>query len=496
MLRRAWRSHSPLPCAEFVIGRQTREAVPPFIMEKREFEIIAQDPSMRNDRGRVLTARIHLPMEELARGPMGYALQVVDYDASTGTMYQLSDPTGPVAAPTSMKALLSDPGFHAMNVYAVAMRTLLRFEFALGRRVGWGIHGHQLKVVPHAFEEANAFYSPDLEALLFGYTRGKPPTFLCLSHDVIAHETAHAALDGLRDKFMAPSSPDQAALHEAFADIVALLSVFALPEVLQQLVRPLQGDKTPDGFVRKSALSWGALEATALFGLADGMRTEAADVRVNALRRSILIEPDADILDQDEFKEEHRRGEVLVGAVMRTLLSAWEARIQSLGGPGADGLVDLALVAEQGADIADLLLTMAIRAIDYTPPIHIDFADYLSAMLTADAEVRSDDSRYDLRRHLLVPERRNAEAGGLALRRPADRPDRGVPARLAEPGPVEARRECVHPHRQRAAVHAGFAGRRVPDSRDGHRVRAVAEGHRGRAADVRHEGSQGNARRA
>lgn len=58
------------------------------------------------------------------------------------------------------------------------------------------------------------------------------------------------------------------------------------------------------------------------------------------------------------------------------------------------------MAAEQGADIAATLLSMVIRAIDYTPPIHISFGDLLSALLTADAEVRTDDSRYELRRHL------------------------------------------------------------------------------------------------
>lgn len=347
----------------------------------------------------MVTAVVGLPWEDLEDGPMGCSVYVMDYDSSTGKMYRPASPRGSadIHAPATRAALLSDPVYQAWNVYAIVMRTLLRFEFALGRRVGWGIRGHQLKVVPHAFEDANAFYSPEAEGLLFGYLRGDEPMLLCMSHDVVAHETAHALLDGLRDNFMSPSSPDQAALHEAFADIVALLSVFSLPEVVRHLVCPIADEEaeTPVGLVKRSTLTWERLRDTALFKLADNMRA-GTGVRADALRRSVEIAPDTRILFRPEYLEEHRRGEVLVAAVMRTFLAAWVARIERLG-EGPDSLIDVNVAAETGADIADLMLTMCIRAIDYTPPIHILFSDFLSALLTADHQVRADDSRYQLR---------------------------------------------------------------------------------------------------
>jgi len=370
----------------------------------RRIEVVAQDPCVVTRDGEVVTAVVSLPWEDLEDGPMGDSVYVMDYDASSGRMYRPASPRGSadINAPASRAQLLSDPAYQAWNVYAIVMRTLLRFEFALGRRVGWGIRGHQLKVVPHAFEGANAFYSPEAEGLLFGYVRDEEPMFLCMSHDVVAHETAHALLDGLRDKFMSPSSPDQAALHEAFADIIALLSVFSLPEVVGHLVCPIaaEDDNVPAGLVKRSTLSWERLRDTALFKLADNMRG-GAGVRADALRRSVEITPDTGILARPEYLEEHRRGEVLVGAVMRAFLGAWVDRIERLG-EGPDALIDVAVAAETGADIADLLLTMCIRAIDYMPPIHITFGDFLSALLTADYQVRADDSRYRLRDNLIT----------------------------------------------------------------------------------------------
>src|SRR5205085_3465663 len=82
--------------------------------------------------------------------------------------------------------------------------------------------------------------------------------------------------------------------------------------------------------------------------------------------------------------------------VMRAFLDVWTGRLTALGHIRGDYL-DRQRVAEEGANVADQLLTMAIRAIDYTPPIHLTFGDFLSAILTADTEVRDVDTRYHLR---------------------------------------------------------------------------------------------------
>ena len=164
------------------------------------------------------------------------------------------------------------PSWSAINVYAIVMRTLARFEFALGRRVAWGSDGHQIHIAPHAFAEANAFYSREDRGLFFGYfasKRGKP-VFTCLAHDVIAHETTHAIPDGLRSRYLEPSSPDQAAFHEGFADVVALLSVFSLPDVVGSLLDGSGNEK----LISDTGLNGGALKTSILFGLADEMGEE------------------------------------------------------------------------------------------------------------------------------------------------------------------------------------------------------------------------------
>lgn len=382
--------------------------------EARCWTIIAQDPAVKL-RGKIVRAKVDVPVERLLPGPRGHRVHVVDYDTSARAQYRLGrvEPEHDPFADASDAQLLRDPAFHRRNVYAVVMRTLALFERALGRRVDWGSSGHQIYVVPHAFCDANAFYSRADHALLFGYFPGRAKgraaastVFTCLSHDIVVHETAHALLDGLRERFMDPSGPDQAAFHEGFADIVALLSVLSQPQVVGKVLDitarqvKLRGARRGGQvLLPANRLTYAALADTGLFGLADEMGQELVALRGDALRRSVKLKRDKRLRDggaHSEFSEPHRRGEILVAAVMQTFLEAWCARIRTLGA-AAEGWVNRDRVVEDGAGLADALLTMAIRALDYCPPVDVEFEDYLSAMLTADRELRRDDASQDLR---------------------------------------------------------------------------------------------------
>lgn len=372
----------------------------------RTMSVIAQDPSVRDAKGRIIMAALRLPDEALTAGPMGYRVQIVDYD-TTAQRYHgahalpASSEREPAAWKEGRPSIVDDYRFHAQNVYALVMKTLSRFEYALGRRIGWSFATHQIKVAPHGMLDANAFYAPGAEGLVFGYFPGmhRRTVYTCLSHDVVVHETTHALLDALRERFLDPSSPDQAALHEGFADVIALLSVFAQQELVEALLRgprkrPKRGGRPET--IDASRLTVEALKQSALFGLADEMGEEMEGVRGSALRQSTRLPVDPALKDTEEFQEPHRRGELLVAAVLHAFVTAWAKWIAGSAAAGQKAF-GLRRVAEGGADIADLLVTMWIRAIDYMPPVHLEFGDALSAALTADTEARPDDSRYNLR---------------------------------------------------------------------------------------------------
>ena len=148
-----------------------------------------------------------------------------------------------------------------------SQRHMSLFEFYLGRRVTWAFPSHELDLVPHAVVEGNANYSAERHAVMFGYLprRAKPTVYTCLSHDVVAHEVAHAVLDGICPRYVEPGLPDQPAFHEALADLVALLSVFELKHVLRnQLQRRVGSNRVPAAAVTPEKLG-----ETCLFAIAE-----------------------------------------------------------------------------------------------------------------------------------------------------------------------------------------------------------------------------------
>lgn len=380
----------------------------------RKLTIIAKDPGFRlgGPKGPMAFVQVAVPAEILAQGPMGYRIKVVDYNATERRAYldrqsyqlasgELIDPFAPAVGetlltPAYQERLLQDPNFHAQNVYAIAMRTLGAFERALGRRVSWSSGGHQLHIAPHAFAQANAFYSEEDRALLFGYFRREDdtPVFTSLSHDIVAHETTHAVLDGLRSRLSEPSGPDQAAFHEGFADIVALLSIFSLSPVVAAAIGEdgamVNGRQTIK-LVAASRLTPDAIRKSILLGMAKEIGEELEAGERKALRRSVEITPEEGAhLRQSE--DEHARGEIIVAAMMNAFVDLWSVRIEGLGKFEGDRY-NLDAIVEEGAKLALQLLNMAIRALDYCPPTDIDFEQYLAALLTADREVVPDDDR-------------------------------------------------------------------------------------------------------
>jgi hypothetical protein len=394
------------------MGKPVAKAVLPAVEKTRTLTVLAEDPSVLGRDGKPLLTTVRIPDEPLLPGPRGSRIEVIDYDATSGKFYTAADISngkdllrhGPKSAEIDR-----DPRLHAQHVYGVVAATLFEFERALGRSLSWGFDGgsHQLKIAPHAFEEANAFYSREDEALLFGYfqdgrTARKKTVFTCLSHDIVAHEATHALLDGLRDQLTRPSHPQQEAFHEGYADIIALLSVLRGENLIQHALESAKLAKHPHQRINIDKTLTTIKNGSVLTGLARQMGNAVGEpIRRDALRRSIHIKPNPTLL-QNTF-EPHDLGEILVAIVLQAYFKVWESRLcgklKKLSGKGSS-TVEAWRVAEEGAKAAQHLLTMSIRAIDYMPCVHITFEDFLRALITSDWQTCPDD-QYGYRGHLL-----------------------------------------------------------------------------------------------
>jgi hypothetical protein len=122
----------------------------------RPLKIFAYDPML----GRLPLHRITLDVlnEPLKPGPRGSRVIVIDYDGVADCFYQPVDlDDTAVLMHNGLEPTESDPRFHQQMVYAVAMKVIENFEVALGRR--FRFRGNRpLKIFPHAFHGANAFY--------------------------------------------------------------------------------------------------------------------------------------------------------------------------------------------------------------------------------------------------------------------------------------------------------------------------------------------------
>lgn len=358
-----------------------------------DMTVVAQDPSVRSPSGRILTATVRVAADRIRPPLRTHRFDVISFNPESGRVgrgIRLLDVRGRFRdrfARARNATLLHNTDFHAQNVLAIASRTLAAFEGALGRRVPWGFDSHQLYLIPRAMIEANAYYAPDKHALLFGVVPGPTrdkTTYTCLSHDIIAHETTHAILAGLRPSFDEAGLPDQLAFHEALADIVAILSVFAVPAVAEHAL----GSIDTKGRIEAKRASVASLRRSVLFGLAEEVGSLIHGVRGRPLRDSVNLSRGAAWKKDPAFRLPHRRAEVLVAAVTHALLEIWSGRLKDI--TSVEGL-SRRRAAEEGAKSAEHLLRMCIRAIDYCPPLEFEFADFLDAILVADQQIAPDD---------------------------------------------------------------------------------------------------------
>lgn len=372
-------------------ARGTHYAPPP----RRRLRVFSLDPTHARQTGE--TVVLSVPWEPLSAGPRGARISVEDWFPD-GTLIEGVDLDNPyLLAQDGLAPEESNLQFHQQSVYAVLSSLLETLDQARGRRLVWsnvwrdspdGRGVRPMPVFPHGLRVANAHYAPG-EGLSFGAFRavddpeGLFPgqwVYGCLSHDIVTHEAGHAFLHEVRPYSLSPDGLDAAAFHEAFADMLAILQHFNLPGLLEEQVT--QGgtniwDKGP--FVQLAGE----------FGRGSG--------RPDAVREVLTSDK---VQPYTAFTEPHERGAVLVAALFEAFFEAYQERIAPLlrvaGGKSVGDATNLPetlveLVCAEARRAASKVLAMAVRAVDYLPPIGITFRGFLDAVIAADTDVHPAD---------------------------------------------------------------------------------------------------------
>ncbi|MBX7206767.1 MAG: hypothetical protein K1X78_00530 [Verrucomicrobiaceae bacterium] len=386
----------------------------------------ALDPgfSTRLDTASINEVTYRIPFEKLDPGPAGEYVEVIDFDPASGCWYDpvdLSDER--IASQGGLAPSEGNPQFHQQFVYAVAMKTIRHFERALGRKIIWyprvmwsrkpgddvkdvrwpRKYVHRLRIHPHAIREPNAYYDPEKKAVLFGYFDAANQfqganypgglVFTCLSPDIVAHEMTHAILDSIHHRYLEETNPDVAAFHEGFADIVALLQRFTFNELVEHQLYASGGRMDRYTVLGELATQFGE----ALEGNRGALRGMIG--RWNEKNEWEPLKPSPH--DYVKNLECHDRGAVLVATIFDAFQRIYTFKTRDLlriatSGTGVlpEGSVSRDLVhrlAGEAGEIAEHLLHICIRALDYCPPNDITFGSYFRALITADLDIAPED---------------------------------------------------------------------------------------------------------
>lgn len=156
--------------------------------------------------------------------------------------------TRPKARPDAAGNFLLEAGgdgISQVNAHIGTTRTLDMWEGYRGSQIRWAFGGSALEVVPHKREGMNAYYSR-WEASTNYFFQHSPQLNTVVktanSTDVVAHETGHAILDGMKPGFLSASDRETSSFHEAFGDCTAMLASLQDPLQNQRIIDQTGGN--------------------------------------------------------------------------------------------------------------------------------------------------------------------------------------------------------------------------------------------------------------
>ncbi|WP_229425475.1 hypothetical protein [Massilia sp. Se16.2.3] len=328
------------------------------------------------------------------------------------------------------------PQFDAVHTFAVVRQTLTMYQRSLSSSgvempLPWqwnsSIDTAPLQVFPYGLPNVmNAFYSRTQNCLKFGEFVPSGQTdrvFTCRSFDIVAHETGHAVLDGLKPHWLEADNPPQTGgLHESFGDLTAIFLALSQLDQCEAVVAQTKARLHDKTFLADIAEQ---------FGLALGGTT--------GLRNA-----DNDLTLSQAGTQVHAISQVFTGAVYDILADLFALERNP-------AFEDDAAVLHR---VASWLRGLVLRAPVAAPDIAATYADVANDMLRLTLEdgkpasyAESVRRQFTLREVLAEPEAGDEHAPTV----PADEtapasPARGfrrlAPAVCDAPGAQQDRRAC------------------------------------------------------
>ena len=331
-----------------------------------------------------------------------------------------------------------DNSFMKVSVFGTVLRTigLVQDPSVLGREIKWAFPGKQLLVVPRAAEMDNAFYHRDSRSLQFYYGSSEKGStvYSGLSQDIVAHETAHAIIDGIAPDLYNAISPESIAIHEGLADATAALLSMRNREIPPKRNQPLETKE----FQQSSRFSRIAEE----FGRWRGHGNALRDIC-----NTKTLDPDGPVDCRIDSTSPHSVSEVLSGLLFVVFSALFDAaprdpavkqKINRKGSAEGEGL------RYRLAYACNRTLGLAYRGLDWLPPGDASFADLITAMLTADLHFFPNDERV---RRVVV---REARLRKIPLATPVE-----FVSRVKIPANASERRDFVDCYRDALAIPDG-----------------------------------------
>jgi hypothetical protein len=357
------------------LSRQNREAlgltVPAtiYVQDRRVAE-------KWKSRGKLGLEEVHVTRERtLSHGPTSARIAVVDYDGDTGHLRtgikeqaQWHDKAGRFVLGEGKTPIgpqhTDTPQFRQVNVWAIIQRVLDFYgnPLVMGRPIPCAFQGNRLIVVPAAGYGENAFYDRHSKSLQFLWCGTKQdPVYTCLSHDIVAHETGHAILDGIRPYYYENSSTQTAAFHEFVADLTAIVSAMHINKVRWAIAELTGGDLEQDTVVADLAEEFaqeiGTGETTHEQGSRYFLRSAFNKLTMSRIKGEL---------------SPHKCSNVLTGAMFSILVKIVNQR-RSEGASPKQALWQATLIINR----------IALQALDYLPPVDVQFMDYARAVVHA-----------------------------------------------------------------------------------------------------------------